>query len=208
METFPQIYKVKCLNHTKYEPDQGAYRELAPGHVTIVTIPNQQFLNLCDPLRPCTSLGLLAEIDAFLRRRLSCFAQLHVKNPEYEAVRVDFEVRLSAGRDESFYMNQLHEDITRFLSPWAFPGGDRPSFARKIYKSVLINFVEELPYVDYVTNFHLFQKVDGQELGDQNEVEGSKAVSILVSAPASEHTITAIKPAAAEAPGEQCPCEA
>ena len=42
LEKFPQIYKVKCLNHTQYEPAPGPggiYRELAPGHVTIVTVP-------------------------------------------------------------------------------------------------------------------------------------------------------------------------
>ncbi len=210
LEAFPQIYQVKCLNHTHYEPDDGIYRELAPGHVTVVTIPNQQFQTRRDPLRPYTSLGLLENISAFLRRRLSCFVKLHVKNPLFEEVRVGFKVRLSEGRDESFYLKKLEEDITRFLSPWAFPGGGSPSFGGKIYKSVLINFVEELPYVDYVTDvqlFHIFLDDDNvQQTVEKLEVEGSKAVSLLVSA--NKHTIVALKPAAAETSGEKCPCEA
>src|SRR4029077_10948625 len=87
LEAFPQIYKVKCLNHTCFEPSEsgtGIYRELAPGHVTIVTIPNVRVQNLRDPLKPFTSLGLLDEIKGFLEESTSCFAQLHVKNPQFE----------------------------------------------------------------------------------------------------------------------------
>lgn len=219
LEAFPQIYKAKCLNHTQYEPTEsptgiytGIYKELAPGHVTIVTIPNQQSQNLRDPLRPYTSLGLLEEIAQFLRKRLSCFVSLHVTNPQFEEVQVSCKVRLHDGADEAFYENKLREAITRFLSPWAFPGGGSPSFGGKIYKSVLINFVEEQPYVDYVTDFKLFHMfIDGdggKQTVERNEVEGSKAVSILVSVPAPKHSITVIKPAEEETPGENCPCEA
>lgn len=210
LEAFPQIYKVKCLNHTHYEPTEsgiGIYKESAPGHVAIITIPNQQFQSLRDPLRPCTSLGLLGEIDAYLRKRLSCFVKLHVRNPRFEEVWVDFKVRFYEGLDDTFYTNKLQDDITRFLSPWAFPGGGSPSFGGKIHKSVLVNFAEELPYVDYVIDFKLFHNVEGvQGTSDKNEVEGSKAVSILVSA--KKHEVGVIKPAEQETPGEKCPCEA
>lgn len=77
---------------------------------------------------------------------------------------------------------------------------------------MLINFVEEQPYVDYVTDFKLFHMfIDGdggKQTVERNEVEGSKAVSILVSVPAPKHSITVIKPAEEETPGENCPCEA
>lgn len=215
LEAFPQIYRAKCLNHTQYEPTEngsGVYKELAPGHVTVVTIPNQQFQNLRDPLRPYTSLGLLEEIGRFLRKRLSCFVTLHVKNPQFEEVLVGCHVRLREGLDEAFYETRLREAITRFLSPWAFPGGGYPSFGGKIYKSVLINFVEEQPYVDYVTNFqlfHVFVDSDGvKQRNERNEVEGSKAVSILVSVPSGDHEVQVIKPVTPGAPAEKCPCEA
>jgi hypothetical protein len=209
LEAFPQIYKVKCLNHTHYDVDGGGndvYKELAPGHVTLVTIPNLQFQNLRDPLKPYTSLGLLEEIKAFVRKRLSCFVNLHVRNPQFEEVSVKFKVRLYDGFDKTFYVNKLQEEITRFLSPWAFPGGAAPSFGGKIYKSVLINFVEERNYVDYVTDFQLFHDVTGTT--DLAEVEGSKAVSILVSVPAKKHEITPIDPADEDAFREHCLCEA
>ncbi|MDR4498729.1 MAG: baseplate J/gp47 family protein, partial [Candidatus Scalindua sp.] len=213
LEAFPQIYKAKCLNHMQYEPNEsgkGIYRELAPGHVTVVTIPNQQFHKLRDPFRPYTSLRLLDEIKDFLSKRLSRFVKPHVRNPLFEEVWVVCKVRLKDGNDETFSVNKLQEVISSFLSPWAFPGGGSPSFGGKVYKSVLINFVEDQPYVDYVTDFQLLHKFvdleDKSQTVEKKEVEGSRAVSILVSA--RKHDITTINRDEAEMPGEKCPCEA
>jgi len=208
LEAFPQNYKVKCLNHTHY--DGAIYRELAPGHVTIVTIPNLQNQNRRDPLKPYTSLGVLQEIEKFLQQRTSCFARLHVKNPKFEEVRACFKLRLYDGFDETYYTSLLQQAITRFLSPWAFADGGAPSFGGKIYKSVLINFIEDQPYVDYVTDFQLFQDIDdGQGAIDLDEVAGSTAVSILVSAPAAKHQIIPIDEKKQQVPsGEACMCDA
>jgi hypothetical protein len=135
--------------------------------------------------------------------------RLHVKNPQFEEVRVRFKLRLYDGFDESYYSNLLKQAITRFLSPWAFADGGTPSFGGKIYKSVLINFIEDQSYVDYVTDFQLFRNVGGvQGSRDLDEVTGSTAVSILVSAPAGKHEITIIKDTLEIPSGESCVCEA
>jgi len=219
LEAFPSIYRVRCLNHTRYEPNDagtGIYRELAPGHVTVVTIPVQRPGDLRDPLRPLTSLGLLSRIESFLRARLPCFVTLHVRNPQFEEVHVDFRVRLREGTDETFTVNRLREAITRFLSPWAFPGGAGPTFTGRFAKSVLIDFLEEDPDVDYVTDFRLFHHhLAGGPGGtlvevvspDAEEVSGSRAISILVSVPAAEHVITVLHPDEDDVSAEDCPCE-
>lgn len=212
LEAFPQIYRVKCLNHTQYEPNEsgtGIYRELAPGHVTIVTIPNQRFHEQRDPLRPYTSLGLLEQINVFLLKYAPCFVKLHVRNPKIEEVSVAFNVRLRDGSDELFHVNKLKEAITRFLSPWAFPDGGSPTFGGKIYQAVLLNFIEEQPYVDYVTDFQLFHYVVENGITKKTlktEVEGTTAVSILVSAPANKHVITVIGASEAQTLRENCSC--
>jgi len=211
LEAFPEIYRAKCLNHTQYEPNDsgtGIYRELAPGHVTIVTIPNKQFHNLRDPLRPFTSLGMLQDIAAFIAKRVSCFVKLHVRNPQFEEVRVHMNVRFYDGFDVTFYTNLLQESIMRFLSPWAFPEGGNPSFGGKIYKSVLIDFVEEQTYVDYVTDVQVFHDLPAKKgTSDKNEIEGTLAVSILVSVPAIQHLITVINPSEEIVSSEKCNCE-
>ena len=214
MKRFPKSSRSSASNHTRYEPPSGTgpgiYRELAPGHVTIVTIPRLDVQNLRDPLKPCTSLGLLDQIRAFLKARAGCFVQLHVMNPQFEAVRVRFKLRLRNGFDESYSLKQTAEAITRFLSPWAFAAGGTPSFGGKVYKSVLINFVEDLGWVDYVTDFRMFRDIENMPPGsvDFDEVEGSRAVSILVSAPQSKHDITLIEADEQAVTGESCSCQA
>ena len=199
LEAFPEIYQARCLNHTRYEPSAtgtGIYRELAPGHVTVVTIPDRTGPDARDPLRPFTSLRVLREIEQFLAERMSCFATLHVRNPQFEEVRVDLRVRFRDGVDETFHVNRLKREITEFLSPWAFRSDARPTFNGKVYKSVLVNFVEERPYVDYVSDVHLFHRLPGVTADgpDLEEVAGSRAISILVSVPSDQHGVHAIHP--------------
>jgi hypothetical protein len=219
LEAFPQVYKVKCLNHTQYEPADsegtgpcsgGIYRELAPGHVTLVALPSLRGQSQRDPLKPYTSLGLLGDIQAYLARRCSGFVRLHVRNPQFEELRVAFALKLRDGYDEAYYTPQMQQAITRFLSPWAFDDASTPSFGGRIHKSALIAFVEGQACVDYVTDFRLYRDVPCQPPGsvDLDDAVGSRAVSILVSAPASKHQITVIKPAPDPALAESCGCDA
>lgn len=197
LEAFPGIYSARCLNHTQYEPTAdgaGIYRELAPGHVTIVTIPDLAVPDARDPLRPYISLRTLGEIDRFLKGRMSCFATLHVCNPQFEEVRADLRVRFREGVDETFHVNRLKREITEFLSPWAYRSGVRPEFNGRIYKSVLVDFIEDRAYVDYLTDVRLFHRLPGASADgpDLDEISGSRAISILVSVPPAKHGVTAI----------------
>jgi hypothetical protein len=209
LDAFPGIYQARCLNHTRYDPttcSAGTYDELAPGHVTVVTIPDLAVPNPSDPLRPYTSLGVLGAIERFLRARMSCFAQLHVRNPQFEEVRVALRVRLRDGADETFHIRRIKQEITEFLSPWAYRAQARPEFNGRVHRSVLVNFIEERPYVDYVSDVQLFRRLPGAaEEKFPETVVGSRAISILVSAPAAHHTVEPI-PAWVPVPEQDCAC--
>lgn len=211
LDAFPGIFSARCLNHTRFEPSsggEGIYQELAAGHVTVVTIPDLAVPDARDPLRPATSLRLLSEIERFLAARTSCFATLHVRNPQFEQVRTDLRVRFHDGVDETFHVNLLKREITKFLSPWAFRDDARPGFNGRIHSSVLVDFIEERSYVDYVTDVHLFRllpgaTVDGPPL---EAVTGSRAVSILVSVPAAQHRVAVIRSDDLVGGGDDCGC--
>lgn len=192
LEAFPEVHKVKCLNHTCY--DKGNIYD-APGHVTAVTIANKEHHSLPDSLRPNVSLGLQKKIEEFLRPKFSSFVKFHVVNPKFEEIKVDFRVKLHQGVDETYSINTLQEAIVRFLSPWAFSGKGGPSFSGKIYKSALINFIEEQDCVDYLTCFKLMHLGVGNQEHDKEdheEVQGCSSISILVSVPIGGHKITPI----------------
>lgn len=71
----------------------------------------------------------------------------------------------------------------------------------------MVDFVEEQAFVDYVTDFEMFHLIANTESTDKNEIEGARAVSVLVSVPAVKHGITIIHPAVETTATEQCNCE-
>lgn len=195
LEAFPELHRVKCLSHTAYEqlPD-GVRRlnELAPGHVTIITVPALQNVSTVNPLRPYTSESTLARIEAFLRERISCHITPHVVHPLFEEVALDCKLRLMPGyEDVAFYIRTLKEEVTAFLTPWAFGQSREVSFGGKISKSTLINFIEERPYVDYITDVKMYHLTEAtpNATQDTEEITASSGMAILVSVPAARHKI-------------------
>jgi hypothetical protein len=212
LQAFSDIHKVKCLSHTTLiedpdDPDKLICNEMAPGHVLVITIPNLANRNDANPLRPYTNASLIVEIQEFLRKRVTCHANVLVANPLFEGVRMEFIVTLRKGyNDAAFYHTLLQNEITEFLTPWAFSQGVDIQFGGKIFKSSLIDFIEERDYVDFLTDVKLFHKPgdDAIESQDLDEAVASTARSILVSAPASKHAITVLLHEEADSLEEEC----
>lgn len=185
LSQFPQIYKVKCLNHSNKRTG------LAPGCVYLVVIPSQENRNSDNLLEPRASVNTLDEISKFILKRISPFVKLEVRNPTYEQIRVEFNVKFRKGEDEGFSLRLIQDDIKKYLSPWAYAGGKEISFEGKIHASVIVNFIEELSYVDYITEFKMFQVTAESETGIETvEAVATTPMSILVSA--SEHIVTSL----------------
>ncbi|MGV3609527.1 MAG: baseplate J/gp47 family protein [Fluviicola sp.] len=171
LQNFSEIYKVKCLTHTCDCSFQS------PGNVTLVVIPDTLQRNVFDPYQPRVSKATLNRIEAFISELNSLHVKTHVINPDYEEIKVSLKVKFYPQFDEALYIDQLNEDITRFLSPWAFTERETINFGGKLYLSVLIDYLEELPYVDYLQNVQLFQNGAASTV-----VEPSSPKAILSSA--------------------------
>ena len=188
LEQFPQLYKVKCLNHTGFYDDKGAnvFCENLPGHVTIVPLPDLKNNTHANLLKPYTPIGLLNNINDYLKKITSPFVKLHINNPQFEEVQLDFKVQFYDNLDVSFYIQLLSQEIEKFLCPWAYSQDVEIPFGSKIEKSVLLNFIEERPYVDFLTCFEMHHLLrDGDTVAFENRnVETAVATtsrSILVS---------------------------
>ncbi|CAL1517153.1 baseplate J/gp47 family protein [Chitinophaga sp. MM2321] len=157
LEQFPSVYKVKCINHTN---DSS---EIAPGSITLIIISNLRNKNAPDPLQPRTGVNTLTDIRQFISGCVSPFVDIHVENPLYEQVLVDFKVGFHIGLDAGYYGKLLNEDIKKFLSPWAYEEGHDIIFENQIHKSVILAFIEQRPYVDFVNNFCMYHIFEGYE---------------------------------------------
>jgi hypothetical protein len=188
LEKFQQIFKVKCLNHSGFYQKNGTevFCENYPGHVTVVTLPNLRKSTYINPLRPYTPVGLLKNIKDYLTTIISPFVVLHVKNPKFEEIQLDFKVKFHENLSEAFYLQLLNTELEQFLCPWAFNNSAEITFGNKVYKSALLNFVEERPYVDWVTCFRMNHIINRDDTGitmlaDVDEATPSTVRSILVS---------------------------
>ncbi len=175
LEQFPEVYKVRCLNHTR----TGC--EHAPGRVKLVVVPNLRNKNAVNPLEPRLSLARLESIRAYLQELASDFVTLEVKNPDYEKVQVEFNVRFHAGYDQGYYTGQLEEDIIGFLSPWLQDDAADLTLGGRVHRSAILDFVEDRDYVDFVTDFKMFHRVEGRPPAEVEEAEATTSSAALVS---------------------------
>ena len=188
LEAFPQVFRAKAINHTRMEPatpqTPAIYTELAPGHVGMVLVADLRNKNAVNPLQPRLPLLTLENVKSFLRSIMPPLAEIHVRNPYFEEVRLTFDVKFRAGFDISYYSDQLQKDIRNFLAPW-LSGNAEINFGGSIHKSAVIDMIDELPYVDYISCMTMEQIIPGTTpviLRDIETAEPTRAASVLTSA--------------------------
>ncbi len=176
LQNFPAVFKAKCISHST------RMTVAAPRRVLVVVVPFSLGTSLQNRLQPRVSIATREAIKIFLRSKTTPFVQLSVENPIYEVVKLTFDVRFLIADD--YYKQQLNDDIRQFLSPWTVTNKpDVMTFGGRLYKSSLINFIEERPYVQFVAGFQMEKlDTDGRILAtDAPMVEGSAENVVLTS---------------------------
>lgn len=185
LEEFPSLYKVKCLNHTHW--DGTNLDEMSPGNVTMVLIPNITSANKEFRLKPMVSQNFKDRVETFVNRQNSMHAVLKATNAVYERVRFEFSVQFHTGLDFNFYRSQTNEDLKKLLAPWVFESEAAIKFGGSFSEYQVVNYLENLDYVDFITDFRMFHQPLNGEFTRKTTVEPSNALAILV--PVDEHEI-------------------
>jgi hypothetical protein len=189
---FPEVYKVKCVPQDECTRIGGEL--LVPGtkgNVIVIVILKNSNSRPFFPLKPKTPANILGEIERYIQRFMPPMVTVSVRNPRFEEIRYRMAVKFKDGSGRGFYINQLNEDIKRFLSPWAYESEAEISFGSSVYSSALINYIENRDYVDFVANFSLLEQIIRHEnyvetiplfLTEDNAATAKYPDSILVSA--------------------------
>lgn len=181
LQQFKEVYKVKCLNHAALE-DGNCCADLKPGNVTLIVVPDVRNKNMFNPLEPKVSLNTITNIEAYLKSRTTFFVTPQVQNPEYEKVQLEFKVRFITAGDFGIYSAKLNQAILEYLTPWAYSAASEIEFGGTVRKSVLINFIEEQPYVDFLTEVKMYHiDKDGNKTDGGYEIKIKNPRAILVS---------------------------
>jgi len=153
LQEFPELLIVKCLS----VEDQQFHMPDMPD-IMIIVVPCQTANGLFNTLEPKVDLATLYRIQAFVQRTISSFVKAEIRNPVYERVKVVCKVRFNGEQDnqnENLYLQMLYDDIKRYLCPWLFGEAANFKVGSVLYRSEILNFINRLPYVDYVTGFSL-----------------------------------------------------
>lgn len=188
LEKFPGIYKVKCLNHAKFNESMGKIGAI-PSNTLISLLPHYK-VNPANPnFQPAISISKLVEIKNYLSRKTSVFNQLQVVNTSWDAIK--FEVNAMLNReilDIPFYRLQLDADLKKFISPWAFENLPGQMFSRqKLFVAELVDFIDELPYIHHISSLKIYKN----DIEQFDEVAPSTEIHLLTSAP--EHVINVVE---------------
>ncbi len=133
LQEFPEVFKVKCLNHTS----EKSY--MAPGHVTLMVVPNIRNKNAFDVYQPRVSRASLNKIQNYVNELNTMHVKAQVINPNYKEAKIQATVKIFKNLDEVFYMKQLDEDIKKYISPWAFTDSKDIDFNVELNVNHLIN---------------------------------------------------------------------
>lgn len=186
LQQFPALHKVKCLNHAYWNGSE--LDELNPGNVTLVLIPKLTEENTEHRLKPMVSQDFKDRVKEFVNQHNSLHAQTQAANAVYEPVRFEFDIRFDEGLDSKFYEKQTKEDLKRLIAPWVFESEEAIRFGGTFTAYQIVNYLENLEYVDYIEDFKMFHKpVSSDDFARKSEVAPSNAMAILV--PAQNHSI-------------------
>lgn len=157
LEKFPEIYKVRCINHGLLDEMRDQMYELVPGGITLAVVPDLSRRISPNDLEPKVNVNLLDQIQEFVASLSSPWAEIKVVNPRYEKIQIECQVKFKSPYDANFgyYSRTLNQAITDFLAPWTRNIHAEIQFGGRLYYSAVVDFIEQQDYVDYLVDFKM-----------------------------------------------------
>jgi hypothetical protein len=149
LQQFPKLLVAKCINHSYFLSSQEYKWDfpMSPGSIILAVLPDPSQLVVANSAQPSVPVSLLKEIEDWFAAIQSPFVTLSAANPRYEPVDICLSVTLKPNLDSTFYTNQLRLDIGGFLAPWIDGDTATFQFAQRLYRSDLVEFVENRAYI-------------------------------------------------------------
>ncbi|MCI0485450.1 MAG: putative baseplate assembly protein [Blastocatellia bacterium] len=133
----------------------------APGVITLVILPDT------GTLRPSPGRGLRRAIAKYLNRRRIIGTRLEVTGPTYKEVAVHARVRARAGVNKTNLQRRIADALIEFLHPLrGGPGKTGWPFGRDVYRSEILQIIDEVPGVDHVLSLEFIADGCNPECGN------------------------------------------
>jgi hypothetical protein len=184
LEEFPEVYRVKCLNHYRY--NATTISNVSAGYVTLIPIAKSNDYQNPISWKPLLPLGTMKKMQQMIAKIASPHARIIVKTPTLEKIEVKFKVKYHEipGADTRLYSTELKKIINAYLSPWAF-GNTEVVFVHAIEISTLIQLIDNQSFVDYLTDFEVNQII----LNDSNDLPKTTFYNVKKIIPMTDFTL-------------------
>jgi hypothetical protein len=134
---------------------------VAPGVITIVVVPEYP-VN-----RPVPSDGLLTRAWQYLNRRRLVATTLKVTGPIYTQIIVTASVAVRSGGSPASITARIQSALRNFLDPLlGGPAGLGWPFGRGVFRSEILQLIQDIPGVDYVGSLSMQSDSGGPQCGD------------------------------------------
>jgi hypothetical protein len=133
----------------------------APGVVTVVVVPE------FPPIEPVPSDGLITCVWRYLNQRRLVATTLQVTGPEYLKITITASVVTRAGASPTNVQTRVNNALANFLDP--LTGGPNSlgwPFGRSVYRSEILQLIQDIPGVDHVTTLSMQSDSGGPQCGD------------------------------------------
>ena len=122
----------------------------APGLITLIILPDMP------APRPYPSRELKRTVRAYLHRRRVIGTRVEVVGPEYVELAVRASVKATLAVSKAALQGKISEALNRFFDPLG-GGPDKTGwpFGRDVYRSEVMQVIEEVPGVDHVLSLEL-----------------------------------------------------
>jgi hypothetical protein len=143
-----RVQRVRCLHQVNLATRDPNARKLAPGHISLVVLPETAVDD--DAQHLCAALW------NFLDPRRLLTTQHHVVEPEYVPLSITTTLRLQEGISASGMRQEAIATVQGFFSPHiGGADGDGYPFGRNVYLSEVYELLDRIPGVNYVETLTL-----------------------------------------------------
>jgi predicted phage baseplate assembly protein len=156
--TVPGTQVVRARAWAGIDPDYPCLQ--APGTVIVVIVPEL-------PLgRPTPTAGLLQAVQQSLDRRRVIGTRLRVVAPQYLEVRVEAVVQSKAVSSVDRVQTDILQALNQFLDPLRGGTGYGWAFGRDVYRSEILQVIDEVAGVDHVLSLRLIPGTGEAQCGN------------------------------------------
>ena len=166
---FDTIFYPKAVANTEFTDDKST-----KGTSVYVV---KAFANASDPnaYTPFVDECTVAEIQKYLSKRASAFANISVSNFNYIKVKVIASVSILSGFEFEGVRQNIARGLNLYLSPWIEDGGQQTPIDQEITEAQVVNFIQSIEGVSKVESISF--ETYRQLLEDDSMIHSSDPVS-------------------------------